>query len=99
MVTKENFYIRTNATWQKIKHGNHAQLLFDELNSRKDLEIIRPCGSSSVYIIDGDEVYRFSDHWGRVASCFWDLNEPIPRWLIGHYIIAKANFSDFLQKL
>ena len=37
------------------------------------------------------DIYRFSDHWGKVASCEWSLNdEPTEGWSIG-----VANIQSF----
>ncbi len=49
--------------------------------------------SSSEYYLDpktGD-IYRLSDHWGTVASCFWKLNT---RYNTEH-TIGKSNIKDF----
>ena len=51
--------------------------------------------SGSEYLLDrktGD-IYRYSGHWGRVASCEWDIDaDDIPYVL---YLIGKANIRDF----
>lgn len=56
--------------------------------------------SDSCYIVLEDRVYRKADHWGRCASCYWDLckdkNTQYPegfRW--GSYSVGVAYFSDF----
>ena len=51
--------------------------------------------SGSEYLLNrktGD-IYRYSGHWGRVASCEWDIDaDDIPYVL---YLIGKANIRDF----
>lgn len=52
--------------------------------------------SSSEYLIDkkNGDIYRFSNHWGIVASCIWDIdgkNNSV-------WDIAKSNVRDFERK-
>jgi len=102
MVDASNFYIRTDCTWSYLYYGNRAYDLFSELKNTSGIEIVRPYASSSYYAVDAakNEVYRLSNHWGRVASCFWFLDKDLPIWQLRQrlYVIAKANFSDFIQK-
>ena len=38
------------------------------------------------------DIYRFSDHWGKVASCEWSLNdEPTEGWSIGVATFGPLN--------
>jgi len=51
-------------------------------------------GSRSEYLIDREngDVYRYSDHWGVLATCNWKLNGSDVRY---ETAIGKANISDF----
>ena len=101
MITKDDFHICTKATWKRLKHADHAYDLFDSLKTREGMVVVRPHASNSIYVIDeaNSEVYRLSDHWERVASCFWMLDRPLEHWQIAKkmVVIAKANFSDFTR--
>lgn len=70
------------AEWDKLKH-EHPEWEW-HLSPK----------SSSEYLIDKEtgDIYRYSDHWGKVATCHWKVKG-------GHgvteQIIAKANIKDF----
>ena len=50
--------------------------------------------SMSQYLIDrqSGDIYRYSDHWGKVASCNWDIDADEIQFL---FLIGKANIKDF----
>jgi hypothetical protein len=52
--------------------------------------------SKSEYVLTKEDgnwiVYRLSDHWGRVNSCTWTLNEESQN---GPFVIGCANLKDF----
>lgn len=52
--------------------------------------------SDSEYLIDEEtgDIYRYSDHWGDVASCYWILStiEPIDD---DRFVIGKHNIKNF----
>ena len=53
--------------------------------------------SDSEYLIDektGD-IYRYANHWFRVASCYWELDEPMGYY---GYDIAKSNIKNFKRR-
>lgn len=99
-VTVDDYYLDTKTTFKSILPKNET---WQEIDQR--WEDMKKSGkyhwhqspkSSSEYLIDektGD-VYRFSDHWGRVASCTWDIvGENDNKW-----DIAKSNIKDFERK-
>lgn len=45
--------------------------------------------SGSAYWDEGDKVIRWSDHWGRVASCTWQL------WGDEDYSCGECDYLDF----
>lgn len=49
-------------------------------------------GSSYVYTEEG--VYRYSNHWGRVANCRWKLSG-VNKYQNQQYYVGYANWSDF----
>lgn len=65
---------------------------WDELKKDKNLEFTQSPSSNSQYLVNkktGD-IYRKSDHWGCVASCFWSLDSKFKT----KTTIAKINVSD-----
>ena len=50
--------------------------------------------SGSQYLIDrqSGDIYRYSGHWGKVASCNWDIDADEIQFL---FLIGKANIKDF----
>ena len=75
-----NFYNGTYATW------HHASMYeCDILNTKPDYV----SASGSRYWYRGNEVYRFADHWGEVASCIWDLYGACGA------VLAKCRLSAF----
>jgi hypothetical protein len=45
--------------------------------------------SGSVYWDMGDRVIRWSDHWGKVNSCYWQL------WGSGVGLCGECLYEDF----
>lgn len=91
ILSKEDDYKAVDKKWIAMKNSNK----YDWHKSPK---------SSSEYLIDkktGD-IFRFADHWGRVASCDWRIVVNCD-WIIDNEItdifdIAKANIKDFSRK-
>lgn len=57
--------------------------------------------SSSEYLIDKEsgDIYRYSDHWGNVGSCRWDIDVPYQmvqnnRLIRSSYVIGKINIGE-----
>jgi hypothetical protein len=66
--------------------------------------------SGSEYVVDGDIVYRMSNHWGHVGSCDWALEDPKqvsgelattgnPMLLISHRITDKRVMAIGMARL
>ena len=49
-------------------------------------------GSSYHYTVNG--VYRYSNHWGRVANCRWNIRG-IAKYKSQNFYVGYANWSDF----
>lgn len=75
-------HIKLNIMWENMKSS--GKYIFKQ--SPK---------SNSEYLIDENngDIYRYSDHWGRVASCRWTLNDDWNR-----IAIAKSNLKDFNRR-
>lgn len=97
-ITKDNFHLKTKANFEFVKYGNQAEELFKELV--KENGLFFRSASLSKYVIVGNEVYRFADHWGNVASCSWYLkNAPkMPTWT-KNWVLAKCKLSDFVSMM
>lgn len=50
--------------------------------------------SNSYYYYTDKGVYRYSNHWGRVASCRWKI-KGIEDYKNQNYYVGYANWSDF----
>ena len=92
-VDLSDFYEATSAEFTKISSDNSVFSFWEGLKSDKDLKWHHSPLSNSEYLVNhhtGD-IYRFSDHWGKVASCEWSLNDdPTEGWSIG-----VANIKSF----
>ena len=97
-----NYFQSTRATFKKLKWGQQAHELFNELKVQDGVEFIKSpnaYGLHSQYLVDtkNEIIYRLSDHWGNFASVKWNLDEPLEVWQLrkSPVVLAKANFSDF----
>lgn len=92
-VDLSDFYEATSAEFTKISSDKSVFSFWEGLKSDKDLKWHHSPLSNSEYLVNhhtGD-IYRFSDHWGKVASCEWSLNDdPTEGWSIG-----VANIKSF----
>ena len=99
-ITENTYYFDTKTTFKSIlKKDEDWRQIDDKWNDMRKSEkyqFHRSPKSSSEYLIDkktGD-IYRYSDHWGRVASCTWDIkSENENTW-----DIAKSNLKKFVRK-
>lgn len=92
-VDLSDFYEATAAEFTKISSDKSVFSFWEGLKTDKDLKWHHSPLSNSEYLVNhhtGD-IYRFSDHWGKVASCEWSLNDdPTEGWSIG-----VANIKSF----
>ena len=86
-VDLSDFYEATSAEFTKIPSDKSFFSFWEDLKWHHS-----PL-SNSEYLVNhhtGD-IYRFSDHWGKVASCEWSMNDdPTEGWSIG-----VANIQSF----
>ena len=50
--------------------------------------------SGSLYFYADDGVYRYSNHWGRVANCRWKIKE-VAEYKSQNYYVGFAKWNDF----
>ena len=91
VVTEDDFFIATNATFAFVSASSiyFAELPFEEIPSPK---------SCSFYKKDSENglIYRYSNHWGKVASCNWGVKN-LPENENCTYIVAVCSISDFTR--
>lgn len=76
-VGPSNYFDGTSATFEKVKDaGSEAVEMWQQLKSRGRLDHVSDYGSE--YVIIGDVLYRYADHWGKFASVVWNIN-PYPK--------------------
>lgn len=101
-VDLSDFYEATSVEFTKLSSDKSVFSFWEGLKSDKDLKWHHSPLSNSEYLVNhhtGD-IYRFSDHWGKVASCEWSLNdEPIEGWSIGVANIQSFKSLPFSRSL
>ena len=85
---------------QTAQKGN--MLVFEKMKESGKYEYTHSPSSDSQYLIDREtgDIFRLSNHWGRVASCMWDIDQKHSvRDHFGEYYsifqLGKCNISDF----
>ncbi len=83
----------------KFHKYNFFKYTYCEFESRstdffKDKSAHYQSKSGSLYIYEDEGVYRYSNHWGRVANCRWKIKE-IEEYKSQNYYVGFANWSDF----
>ena len=101
-VDLSDFYEATSAEFTKLSSDKSVFSFWEGLKSDKDLKWHHSPLSNSEYLVNhhtGD-IYRFSDHWGKVASCEWSLNdEPTEGWSVGVANIRSFKSLPFSRSL
>lgn len=95
-ITFDNYYIGTKAVFKRlpILGYEEKQTAWKNLQEQYN-NITQSPKSSSQYIQTDKGIYRYSDHWGRVASCDWDLlNEESGNYTDG-LAIGYCDLADF----
>ena len=101
MSTNGNFEyvgpVQDGKTWRERDAESHD--MWDKMKESGKYEYHKS-DSGSEYLIDREngDIYRYSDHWGRVASCKWYIDVPYEsRFGTGyksHAVIGKINVKD-----
>ena len=101
-VDLSDFYEATSAEFTKLSSDKSVFSFWEGLKSDKDLKWHHSPLSNSEYLVNhhtGD-IYRFSDHWGKVASCEWSLNDDSTEgWNIGVANIQSFKSLPFSRSL
>jgi hypothetical protein len=92
-ISVDDYWLNTDAVFKEVFTGQENWQEIDDkwegMKKSGEYEFTHSPKSSSQYLINrktGD-VFRFADHWGRCASCFWDSNFD--------YGIGCCNIKDF----
>ncbi len=83
IVTRTNFFKHT-----------YCQFEFKNFDVLKEENIHFKSKSGSTYVYTEEGVYRYSNHWGRVANCRWKLNG-VARYQNQSYYVGYAKWTDF----
>ena len=110
IVSSENYYMCTDANfeameiekWEKVdgvlKQTFDPYDTFNKMKNSGKFKYTYSPKSNSEYLVDEKEgvVYRIADHWGRCASCNWDIKDNEGNFIgTGRYIVlAKCRFKD-----
>ncbi|MBW4722819.1 zincin-like metallopeptidase domain-containing protein [Prevotella melaninogenica] len=101
-VDLSDFYEATSAEFTKLSSDKSVFSFWEGLKSDKDLKWHHSPLSNSEYLVNhhtGD-IYRFSDHWGKVASCEWSLNDDSTEgWSVGVANIQSLKSLPFSRSL
>lgn len=72
-VDATNYFWNTVATFSKVADpGPRAMALWEQIKGRGKLDHVSDYGSQ--YVIVGDTLYRYADHWGSFATVTWYLS-------------------------
>ena len=106
-----DYYEATSAEFQNISKEGNAYSLWSSLKQENDLHWVHSPSSDSEYLLDykNQKVYRYSDHWGKVGSCEWALNDITTGWNVGVSFLkdfkalpssrSEVLRSSFIEKL
>lgn len=101
-VDLSDFYEATSVEFTKHSSDKSVFSFWEGLKSDKDLKWHHSPLSNSEYLVNhhtGD-IYRFSDHWGKVASCEWSLNDDSTEgWSVGVANIQSFKSLPFSRSL
>jgi hypothetical protein len=86
----------SNKNYHKINFHSHTFCIWKEVAATEiqELKLNFKSKHDSHYYFTTDGVYRFSDHWGRVANCHWRL-VPISKYKNQKATVAFARWDDF----
>ena len=86
----------SNKNYHKINFHSHTFCIWTEVAASEiqELKLNFKSKHDSHYYFTTDGVYRFSDHWGRVANCHWRL-APLSKYKNQKATVAFARWDDF----
>ena len=89
-INKDNYHIQTKAFFNcfvPFPIEETKNIIFEKLIKKYNNHYKSASGSR--YVVDEEGVYRFSNHWGNVASCYWGIDK-----VTGGYTIGYCKFED-----
>ena len=103
-VTVHDYYLDTEASFKTVEeykvdkseaHVNNVSEKWEEMKRSGKYTLTHSPKSNSQYLVDekSGDVFRMADHWGRCASCNWDVD-----FKQHNYGIAVCNVKDFTRK-
>ena len=99
VVTINDYYLDTEAEFENLYNDKRKDLdeIWNKMKKESGFSFHKSPKSDSEYLIDGGngDIYRYSNHWFRVASCEWSIDS-----VNGYYgyDIAKCNIKNFKRK-
>lgn len=98
-VSRNNFHISSQVDFKEIHLTSHFNDIRELWATLSDKGTNFKSRGGSEYWISDKTIYRLSDHWGGVASCFWTIEgEGDPNFQIekiGPFRIGWAHIKDF----
>lgn len=80
---RKNFFENSIGMWSKVRRKPNRDPDYTSGKWKTVRGEIEYKQSGSVYWYESDGVYRRSDHWGKVASCTWPIDEENARITTG----------------
>ena len=101
VIDEKNYFTRTRGDFERViekddsgKNKDYTQV-WKELLKKSENEKFRSA-SGSLYVIHDGYLYRYSDHWGKVASCDWTLDGKNSS---RGYALGRIKFSQLKSKI
>ena len=74
--------------------STYCEFEMQNINFFDDMKAHFQSKSGSYYYYTEEGVFRYSNHWGRVANCRWKI-QGIDHYKNQKYYVGYANWSDF----
>ncbi|MHC9090048.1 hypothetical protein ACXIHB_15290 [Tenacibaculum sp. IMCC1] len=74
--------------------STYCEFEMQNVNFFDDMKAHFQSKSGSYYYYTAEGVFRYSNHWGRVANCRWKI-QGIENYKNQNYYVGYANWSDF----
>ena len=93
--TTEDYFLSTRTDFKTVPTDD-VKGTWEEMKNSGKYEYTKSPLSNSEYLVDHEtgDIYRMSDHWGPVASCYWTL-DGFQGQRYTDETIAKSNIKDF----
>jgi predicted metal-binding transcription factor (methanogenesis marker protein 9) len=99
VVTIDDYFLDTEAKFENLYNDTRKDLndIWNKMKEESGFSFHKSPKSDSEYLIDkkNGDIYRYANHWFRVASCEWSIDS-----VNGYYgyDIAKCNIKNFKRK-